>query len=366
MAIDFQDTKPLYLQIVEDIRLNVSADKLRVGDQLSSQAELAKQYGVSLITVKKALATLVTDGILFGRVGKGTYVARRSPLASPTTHRTIGLVLRDLQSPFFSLIAQSAEEGAYEAGYNVLLSNSSGQMEKEERQINHFRRIGVDGLIIASMSHIYHVTVTIRRLLRDKFPFVMVSYIEDEDMPFVGTDHEYGGYLATQHLIKMGFERIGYINGERGNLVGELRRKGYERALLEHGRSADERFIFRLRLRGEWNDFHSGYEIGQQFPSLAIRPDAMFVYNDLSALGFERALLEQGIRVPDEIAVVGFDDIEIGRYARVPLTTIRQPTDEIGRKALDYISSRIKGLEHPSRTILKPELVIRESSGTKR
>jgi DNA-binding LacI/PurR family transcriptional regulator len=367
MGIDFSRPMPLYLQIAEDIRNRIVAGQLKVGAQLDSHQKISTTYGDSLITVKKALSHLVQEGLLISRIGKGTYVAARQPRPVKVDACCIGLVLRDLQSPFFSLIVHAAEEAAYERGYNILLSNSSDKAEKEEAQIRNFRKIGVSGLIVASMYRVYRATPTIESLAREGFPFVMVSYMQDETIPFVGTDHELGGYIATRHLLGLGYRSIGYINAEEGNLVGELRKAGYLRAL--HEGQGEPEFLFRMQHRGprgprgQWNDFQSGYDIGKSFCSRARRPDAVFVYNDLSALGFEKAVLEAGLRVPEEIAIVGFDDIERGEYADVPLTTIRQPTEEIGRRAVDVLLRMIEGLAAPVRTILSPSLVVRSSCG---
>jgi DNA-binding LacI/PurR family transcriptional regulator len=365
MPIDVQDTTPLYQQIVDDIKSKIAAKELRAGDQLGSHAELSSVYHVSLITVKKALATLINDGVVFSRVGKGTYVAQHTTDARHNGHPTIGLVIQDIRSPFFSRVMHSVENAAYELGYHVLVSNSSGRAEKEDAQIARFREFGVKGMIIASMSHKYHATPTIRKMLHQGFPFAMVSYIADDDVPFVGSDHEQGGYLATEYLVKQGYQRIGYINGERGNMVGELRRRGYERALNTYGRRVDKRLQFHLRMRGEKHDYQSGFEIGKKFRTLALQPDAVFVYNDLSALGFEDAILEQGLRIPEDVAIVGFDDIDRGEYAQVPLTTMRQPSALIGAYAVEMLVKLMNGKNSVLRKILEPELVIRKSSRRK-
>lgn len=362
MGIDFHNSKPLYLQIVDDIRYQIESGILRVDDQIGSQNELAQKYNVSLITVKKALSELIKEGLLYSRVGKGTYVAEKIDEGHKATSKTIGIVLQDLKSPFFSLIAQEAENTAFGKGYSILFTNSSGQMAKEESQIAHFREMGVSGLIIASMTHEYRANTTIRRLHNEGFPYVMVSYIHDPDIYFVGTDHEYGGYIATQHLIEEGYRRIGCIHGEKGNLVGYLRYKGYMRALGEAGREVNENYVFRLPHGGEWYDFTSGYEIGKQVAQLSDRPDAVFVYNDLAALGFQRAILEHDLRIPEDIAIVGFDDIDRAAYARVPLTTVKQPTNEIGALAVEIILKRNNNLYAPVKTVLNPKLVVRSSS----
>jgi DNA-binding LacI/PurR family transcriptional regulator len=363
MPIDFHRPVPLYRQISDDLRSRIVSGALPPGTPVGSQEELAREYSVSLITVKKALADLIREGILFSRVGKGTYVAERAPVFTLTRTRAIGIVLRDLSSPFFSLIVKGVEHAASRAGFTMLLSTSADEAEREEQQIRHFVDLGVSGLVIASMTHVYEATPALRELQRRGVPFVMVSYLSDADIPRVGTDHREGARMATEHLIGLGYRRIAYVNGEEGNLVGEERRIGYERALAFHGLAPDPRYQFRLGRRGEWNDFQSGVEIGEQYSRLAEKPEAFFVYNDLAALGVQQALLAQGVRVPDDVAIVGFDDIGRAQYAPVPLTTVRQPTFEIGVQAVGVIESRMAGGAPQALTILRPELVVRSSCG---
>jgi len=363
MSIDFTNPKPLYQQIADTIKAKIDEGQLKIGDQLASQKELANEYHVSLITVKKAIADLIKEGVLFSRVGKGIFVAKK-PIAHSSINPTIGIVLRDIDNPFFSLIAQSFEKRAYQEGYNILLSNSSNQMDKEEKQIQNFLELGVNGLIIASMSHIYQKTTTIEKLHLDKFPYVMVSYSKDKSVYFVGTDHEKGGYIAAQHLISLNYQKIGYINAELGNPIGELRKKGFLRALQEKGIKFKNNYEFYLQFRGDWDDYFAGYEIGEAFIKLKDQPEAMFVYKDLAALGFQRALLNNSMNVPGDVAIVGFDDIKRGVVAPVPLTTIHQPTDKIGELAVELIKKQIRNetIENPY-IILEPSLVIRESCG---
>ncbi len=362
MGIDYKNPTPLYQQIVDDIKNKISSNQLKVGELIGSQKEIAQKYGVSLITARKAMAILINEGILVSRVGKGMYVARKSASIDFSKYKTIGLVLRDLQDPFFSRIVHSVEACASEHGFNILLSNSSEQIDKEEYQIRQFHQMGVEGLIIASMKHIYQGTPTIRKLRDENFPFVMVSYIEDEDIYYVGTDHEQGAFLATEHLIKLGYKRIGYINAEKGSLLGELRKQGFCRALNQHNLDYNDDYLYRLK----WNDYQSGYEIGKYFSQLQNKPKALFVFSDISALGFEQAVLDEGMKVPDDVAIVGFDDIERDLYAPVPLTTVHQPTNEIGIRAFDMLLAQINGEKTKFRTILSPKLIVRESCGARR
>jgi GntR family transcriptional regulator, arabinose operon transcriptional repressor len=361
MGIDFNKPVALYEQIENDIRAKIISGELKIGDKIGSQSELSKKYNVSLITVKRAVSNLINEGILFGRIGKGTYVARKTSSINHSIHKTIGLVLRDLRHPFFSLVVQSVEERAYQMGYNVLLSNSSGKIEKEEAQITHFENIGVDGLVIASMNLKYRASDKIKQLHENGFPYIMVSYMDDHDIYFVGTDNEKGAYLATEHLIKLGYENIGYINVEKNNLLGTVRKKGYEEALINYGREVSQDLVHNLE--SGMDRFEAAYKLGLRYNEFKLKPDALFFYSDVVALGFQKGITELGLRVPDDLAIVGYDDIYGAKLASSPLTTIRQASEKIGEIAVDSIIKRIEGKNVPLRVILEPRLIIRSSCG---
>jgi len=364
LGIDPGSATPLYQQVALDIRRQIMSGEMPVGTQLPPHRELAVNYGVSIMTINKALSGLVSEGVLHSRVGRGTFVAvRPAPVDGTGAREMLGFVLRDLSSPFFSLVAHAAQQRADALGYGLLFSSSSNRLDREEEQIRRFRDLGASGLIIVSMSRTYRISEPIQALHDAGFPYVMVSYTEGEDVPFIGMDLDNAGYLATQHLLAMGRRRIGYIGDKFGSIMCELRGKGYRRALEQSGFPADPTFEFEYPFEGEWNDYRSGYAVGERVAGLADKPDAMFVFNDLGALGFEDALLDRGISVPDDISVVGLDDIELAARARVPLTTVRQPVDRIGALAVDYLLARLRGEQPMIRQILPPELVVRRSSG---
>lgn len=362
MGIDPGAAMPLYQQVALDIRRKISSGEMPIGTQLEPHREMAVSYGVSMMTINKALAGLVSEGLLHSRVGRGTFVATR-PSDSENGVATLGFVLRDLSSPFFSLVAHAAQQRADELGYGLLFSSSSNRLDREEEQIRRFRDLGVKGLIIASMSRTYRISEPIQALQDAGVPYVMVSYTEGADVPFVGMDLDSAGYLAAQHLLAMGRRRIGYIGDKFGSIMCELRGRGYQRALEQAGIPVEESFQFEYPFEGEWNDYRSGYAIAERVASLEQKPDAMFVFNDLGALGFQEGLHDRGIRVPEDIAVVGLDDIELAGRARIPLTTVRQPVDRIGSMAVDHILARLRGEHPPVRQLLPPELIVRRSSG---
>jgi DNA-binding LacI/PurR family transcriptional regulator len=363
MPIDFQDSTPLYIQIIQDIKEKISNGNLEVGDQLNSHKELASEYDVSLITIKSALSTLIDEGYLFSRVGKGTFVAKKFIATEVAKRDTVGLVLQDLKNPFFSLIAHMVEETAYDKGYDILLSNSSSKIKKEENQIRHFKNLGVRGLIIATLRKDLHAPKIIRELNHEKFPFVMVSYVADEDIYYVGTDHEGGAKMGTQHLIDLGYKKIGYINSPFNNSLGEIRFQGFKKALSESNLQLNPDFILQLASDEKSQSYKSGYKLGEEFHSLAEKPEAFFVYNDSSALGFISAIQDLGYHVPEDVAIVGFDDIDQAKYSKVPLTTVHQPIEKIGAVAIEKLLNIIEGKPHEVRTILQPHLIVRESCG---
>lgn len=365
MTIDPTSVIPLYQQVAADLRRQIVAGAIPVGTRIPAHRALAEHYGVSLVTINKALAGLVSDGILRSRVGSGTFVAVRPPVVTvpPRGEDMLGFVLRDLSSPFFSLVAHAAQQRAEAAGYALLLSSSASRRSLEDDQIRRLRELGVRGLIIVSMSRTYRISGAIQELHDAGFPYVMVSYTQGDDVPFVGSDLDHAGFLATQHLLDLGRTRIGYIGDRTGSVLGELRKGGYVRALEERGLTPDPAFTFEYPFEGEWNDYRSGYAVGSHVAGLATRPDAMFVFNDLGALGFQDALLDHGVRVPDDIAVVGLDDIELAARARVPLTTVRQPAARIGELAVEMLLQRFRGEATSRRQLLAPELVVRRSCG---
>lgn len=365
MPIDFQDSTPLYIQIIQDIKTKISEGELEVGEQLNSHKELAEKYDVSLITIKSALSTLIDEGFLYSRVGKGTFVAKKIKSDSLTRHDAIGLVLQDLKNPFFSLIAHMVEEKAYSKGYNILLSNSSSQVKKEEAQITHFKNLGVKGIIIATLSKEPHAPKIIRDLNDEGFPYVMVSYVADKDIWHVGADHENGAFMGTKHLIDLGYKKIGYINSPENNSLGDIRFNGYKKALIDSSFPYDPNLVLQLTQAESSSGYQAGYDLGDRFHDMENKPEAFFVYNDLAALGLIKRVQELGYKVPDDLAIVGFDDIDQAKYAKVPLTTIHQPIEKIGAAAIDKLLHIIEGKKTEVRSILQPHLVVRESCGSK-
>lgn len=364
MRLDSNAPVPLYQQVAADIRRKIVAGEMAVGSRIPPHRDLAVLYGVSIITINKALSGLVSEGLLYSHVGRGTFVmvrpASTSGIAAPTT---IGFVLRDLSSPFFSLIAHGAQQRADALGVGIVFASSSNRLDREEEQLRRLRILGVHGLIVVSMSRTFRLSEPMQALHDKNFPYVMVSYTSGDDIPFVGLDLAEAGYLAAQHLLSLGYTRFGYLIDRVGSLNGELRMSRYKKAIADAGLEIEPSFVFEHPFTGEENDYRSGYAVGERIAKMPSRPDAMFCFNDLGALGLEDGLVDAGLRVPDDVAIVGLDDIELAARARVPLTTLRQPVGEIGARALDTVLARLRGERPPLRQLFPPELVVRASCG---
>jgi LacI family transcriptional regulator, galactose operon repressor len=196
-------------------------------------------------------------------------------------------------------------------------------------------------------------------LLRENMPVVMI----DRDLPNVEvdavlTDHQLGGLLATRHLIELGHQRIACIAGPSSITPSAERITGYRKALEEASLSYDENLIIR-------GDYHaqSGMDITHSILKLNPRPTAIFALNDLMALGALGAAAEAGYSVPRDLAVVGYDDLELARFTNPPLTTIAQPKKEIGAQAVNLLVDRISHKDRPPRrVVLPPELIVRRST----
>ena len=271
---------------------------------------------------------------------------------------TIGLVLPDSANPFFAEISRGIEDEAFKKGYSVFLCNTELDTQRELFYVDVLSKKQVDGIIFVAAGD---QADSLDLLLRRNMPVVMI----DRDLPNVEvdavlTDHQLGGFLATRHLLELGHQRIACIAGPSSITPSAERITGYRKALEEAGIPYDENLIIR-------GDYHaqSGMDITHSILKMNPRPTAIFALNDLMALGALRAAAEANCSVPGDLAVVGYDDLEIARFTNPPLTTISQPKKEIGAQAIHLLVDRISHKSRPpKRLVLPPELVVRRSTQT--
>ena len=285
------------------------------------------------------------------------------PIARSLSSRRAGIIglviplaIQSLfEDPFFPRLMQGISKGCNSHDYTLSLFLLH-TLEEEARLYPRISRSQLlDGVIVTATQG---GDPLILQLLANQIPFVVHGRHEDPRVSFVEVDNVTGAYTATTHLIRLGRRRIALITGPSGSLAAEDRKRGYLNALQERRVRVDESLI----IRGDFTET-SGYEEMKRL--LPHEPDAVFVASDSMALGALRALREAGKRVPDEVAVVGFDDIPQAATANPSLTTVRQPIQQTGVLAVEMLIDILEnGGDPPRRIILPTELVIRSSCGS--
>lgn len=331
---------------------------------MPTMRDVAEKAGVSLTTVSHVInhTRFVSDDVT-ERVHNAMEELNYRPNELARSLRrgqtnTLGLILPDSANPYFAEIGHAIEATSSSLGYNVILCNTHGAEDKEQHYINVLRNKQVDGILFVATGD---KTNSISETLGENFPILLV----DRELVGVRTDviivdNHQGGLLATRHLLELGHRRIACISGPSRLRPSSERISGYTQALEEAGLAFDPE-LFRM------GDFHpsSGYQATLALLAVADPPTAVFTCNDLMAIGVIRAASELGRRVPDDLALVGFDDIELASYTIPPLTTISQPIDRMGDLAARTLIQRIEedGLQAPTRQLLPVELVVRGSCG---
>ena len=326
--------------------------------------DIARDLGVSLMTVSKALRnhsdiSEATRRRVLKRVRELNYqpnwIARS--LALRRTYM-VGLVIPDLMHSFFAEVAKGVARACEPAGYQVVISNSEEDPATEERQIGALLARGVDGLIVASAQRSGRAEL-FGRLRARKVPYVLIDRLPaGVRAHYVGGRDEQIGELATEHLIEQGCRRIGHLRGP-AIPTGTGRLRGYRRALARHGLEARPDYVVCAQHSDD-----TGYDVMRRLLRLQPRPDGVFCYNDPVAAGAIRAVLEAGLNVPHDVAIIGSGNVHYSDLLRVPLSTIDQSSALIGQTAAELLlrCTEAKTPLAPQRIFLPPRLIVRESS----
>jgi LacI family transcriptional regulator len=270
---------------------------------------------------------------------------------------TLGMLVPDITNPFFSSIIKGAEDAARERGYNLILCNSEDEPEREATYLRVLREGQVDGLLIASSQM---ADDTIAELREDAFPFVLLNRAaHGVDDLAVLVDNHAASVEVVAYLAALGHRRVGHIAGPQNTTTGVERRDGYRAAVLEH-RLADEPGLL---VEAEAFSELAGHRALQVMLAGPARPTAIFGANDLIAIGMLQGLREIGVRVPDDLSIVGFNDIPLAGLLEPALTTVHVPQLEMGVAGAHLLIDRLEGKPIGNvRVILPTELVIRASS----
>jgi Transcriptional regulators len=329
--------------------------------------DIAMDMGLSTVTISKVLRghsdiSEETRKRVLKRMEELNYqpnLAARALITGRTW--TIGLVVPDLLHPFFAQVAKAVSAGIRGQGYSLIITSSEEDPELERVEIEQLLARRVDTILVASAQWSVE---TFRRIEERKIPYILIDRrFAGLAANFVGVDDEEVGLLATSHLIDRGCDRIAHIRGpETSTALG--RHEGYRRALAARQKEYLPQYVISIGSSGDDRGEPGGYETARKLLALTPRPDGIFCHNDPIALGVMRAILDAGLRIPEDIAVVGCGNLSYSDFLRVPLTSVDQNSSEIGRLsaelALDLVGS--KTLARPKTALTAPRLVVRASS----
>lgn len=324
--------------------------------------DVARLAGVSTATVSRALngtgqiapPTRAAIESAVEQLGYQANTIARSLVTKST--QTIALLLPDIENPFYAALVGGVQACALGKGYTMLLCTTEGEAEREEQYLSLLRAKQVDGALVDGLRL---PPERIAEFVEEGFPIVCLDRdIDSSSIPLVQVDNRLGGRLATEHLLALGHTRIGHVTGARELRISEERLGGYRDALSAAGVEAEASLVAEGRFTEE-----TGHEGALALLERHADLTAVFAANDLSALGVLGALAARGRRVPEDVSVVGFDDLRLSAFTSPPLTTVRQPAAEIARLATELLIDLTLGKPAgKARHLLDPTLIVRAST----
>jgi LacI family transcriptional regulator len=328
--------------------------------------DIAQDLGLSVVTISKALRNHPdiaeeTRTRILARVKELDYQPNLMA-RSLVTGRSylVGLVVPSLLHPFFAEIARSLSSVIGRQGYSLILASSEEDPELEAREIQQMTARRLDALVIATSGF---ERGPLDRLQANGMPYVLIDReISGLEANFVGVDDIAVGSMATEHLIEQGCQRIAHIRG-RDNSTGLRRYEGYRRAMQRAGRELSEDLVV-ARPSVDVDSIRMGAEAMRMLLRRKPRPDAVFAYNDPLAIGAMEAILNAGLRIPEDVAVIGCGNLHYNESLRVPLSSIDQRSSLIGERTAAILLHAIaaKTPPRPVSVILEPSLAVRDSS----
>lgn len=325
--------------------------------------DIAKEVGLSATAVSKALND--KGGISEKTVARVKDAARKlnyTPNIVAKSLRlnrtkTIGVIVSDSSHSFFAGIVKAIEDTAAVQGYNIILCNTDQSYEKEKKAVHVLINKRIDGLLLAASMLTKKADISFLNGFGIPFVF-LIRRNESEDTDFVINDNVLGAYQIVSYLIKSGSRRIHFLNLYEESPSGNDRLLGYQKALKDNGIDFDPALVRNIKpsIEDGYIEMRSLLDKGQEITTV-------FCGCDIIGIGVMEAILEKQLKIPENVRVAAYDDIDFAAYLRVPLTTVRQPKDMIGCKGTELLINKIKtGNREPQHLILKPELVIRQST----
>lgn len=357
-----------YKEVFERLRTQIIGQELPVGTKLPSELELAQAHGVSRGTIRQALNLLMQEGCVERIQGKGTFVSDHYLNVKTNregSERRIGLILPYMRDQLSLDILIGVEQAVKSRGYQFSFAYADERVEQQARDIQRMLADRVAGLVIFPVSNMRYDS-SIWQLKAEGIPFVLIDrYFPDLECDRVTADNFAGAYRATEHLIILGHTQIAFLYDSLADLRTSSvndRYAGYRQALNDYHIPFDQELI--VQIEKPKNDGLSDPFI--QLLQKPNRPNAIFAVNDFLAIRLLQAARRCGIRVPHELALVGFDDVTLSAHISPALTTVGQPRVEIGFSTGNLLLNRIEGYDGPyTHTVLPTNLIVRESCGAR-
>lgn len=321
------------------------AKKAKVSTATVSRIINHKEEGYSAETREKVLQVIEELNYSPNRIARGMVTKKTF---------TIGLVIRDIENPFFPTLVRGIEKVANENGYFILLCNTDGDINREKQYISFLKEKRVDGIIITTCNG--NDEQYINEITSGDIKFVFVDEIA-KGVKSVTVDNYQGGFEATKYLLELGHKKIACIAGPQKSLINSDRVNGYTNALRDSGLEVDEDLI----LYGSYQA-NSGFVNMQKILELNKEITAVFCTNDFNATGAYNALNKNGLKVPENISIVGFDDIYEPLDGQFGFTTIAQPIIQLGVESAKMLIDLINDKEVNKNIVLSPKLVIKDST----
>ncbi|PTN09537.1 LacI family DNA-binding transcriptional regulator [Mangrovibacterium marinum] len=330
---------------------------------MASMNEVAKRAGVSIATVSRVLnnsesVNEETRMKILKAIKELKYqpsrVAKRLRSKSGAGN-LLGVLIPDIQNPFYVDVLRGIEDVAYQNNYVIIMCNFSQDEKKEAMYLEILESEAIDGLIAAPA---HEEDQRVKKIVRNGLPVVCVDRgLKGMDVDVVWVNNQESAYQAVSFMIEKGYKRIAHIGGLPTIPSSRLRLEGYRNAMQDHGLDLDENLI----IQGD-SSYASGMQVTEKLLSMTNPPDALFTGNNLITLGALEVINGRKLQIPKDIAVLGFDDMNWSNALNPPLTAVRQPAYEIGKRAGELLIQRIKDPKRPCiQMTLNSELKIRHS-----
>ncbi len=349
--------KSVYDPLVSRIRKTIEAGKVGPGQLLGSEYDMARETGLSRVSVRRAIGRLVKEGLLERRPGRGVFV-REAHVAT----RMIQIIVPDLKWDRCVKTVQGIKSAAGKYGAFCQIYDAHDNLDMDIEIIRRLPETRADGAIIIALHEPKFAQVMYELHVRN-YPFVLVDQrIRDLDIPSVVADNYGGGYKIGQELIKLGHRRIGYVGMLRPH-TGRERSEGMRDAVLDAGLPFDRSLIMDIEDVENVSDWRERlYKYTQRLLSRPDRPTAVLFMADNPAMIGYRAVKDLGLRIPEDVSVVGFDDDAAGQWVDPSLSTVSQQPDHIGKTALETLLKRISNPDDPVEHQVIPTIWIPRAS----